>query len=115
MEVDGNDKGLYQQTGKEEDKYKFKVPTWRNLVFTAPYMHDGRFKTLEEVIEHYNSGIQPNKNLDPLLMDRDKKPIRLYLTDDEKRQLVGLLKLFTDSSVVTDPRFAAPMRNHNNQ
>ena len=61
LEVEGKDKGLYEQTKKGEDKYLFKVPTFRNLVFTAPYMHDGRFKTLEEVVEHYNSGIQPNK------------------------------------------------------
>lgn len=108
LETKGIDKGVYQITGKPEDKYRFKVPTLRNLVFTAPYMHDGRFNTLEEVVEHYNSGIQPSENLDTLLMDSHYKPIRLHLTRDEKKQLIGLLKLFTDSSIVTDPRFGAP-------
>lgn len=108
LEVEGADKGLYSQTGKEKDKYLFKVPTLRNLSFTAPYMHDGRFKTLEEVVEHYNSGIEPNPNLDTLLMDSSGKPIRFGLNEQEKKQLVGLLKLFTDSSVVTDMRFSEP-------
>ena len=111
LEIVGQDKGVYQVTGKEEDKYKFMVPTLRNLVFTAPYMHDGRFKTLEEVVEHYNSGIQPNENLDTVLMDRDKRPIRFHLTEEEKKQLVGLLKLLTDSSVVSDPRFSDPQHH----
>ena len=115
LETEGKDKGMYQLTGREEDKYRFIVPTFRNLTLTGPYMHDGRFKTLEEVIEHYNSEIQPNENLDPLLTDSDKKPKRFNLTEDEKKQLLGLIKLLTDSSIVTDPRFVAPMRNHNNQ
>lgn len=110
LETEGADKGLYTLTGKEEDKYRFKVPTFRNLVFSAPYMHDGRFKTLEEVVEHYNSGIQPNQNLDSLLKDENNKPIRFGLNKDEEAQLVGLLKLFTDSSVITEPRFAAPVK-----
>ena len=95
-------------TGKEEDKYLFKAPTFRNLGLSGPYMHDGRFKTLEEVIDHYNTDIQPNENLDTLLMDQNKQPIRFNLNKEEKRQLLGLLKLFADSSMITDARFSAP-------
>ena len=108
LETVGKDKGLYQVTKKEEDKYLFKTPTLRNLVFTAPYMHDGRFKTLEEVVEHYNSGLQANQNLDSLLMDDKKAPLRFNLNAEEKRQLIGLLKLFSDSSLVTNSKFSAP-------
>lgn len=106
--VNGKDKGLYSITGKEKDKYLFKAPTFRNLNLSGPYMHDGRFKTLDEVIEHYNSGIQPNQNLDTLLMDENKRPIRFNLTGEEKRQLLGILKLFQDSTIITDARFSEP-------
>ena len=51
-----SDLGLYETTGSDIDKAKFKTPTLRNIEVTGPYMHDGRFSTLEEVIEHYNSG-----------------------------------------------------------
>ena len=108
LDVDGPDKGRYAVTGKEEDKYLFKAPTFRNLNLSGPYMHDGRFKTLEEVIDHYNTDIQPNENLDTLLMDQNKQPIRFNLDREEKRQLLGLLKLFADSSMITDARFSAP-------
>ena len=108
LEVEGKDKGRYQLTQKEEDKYLFKVPTLRNISFTGPYMHDGRFKTLEEVIEHYNTGIQPNPNLDPLLMDSNKQPRRFNLNTAEKKQLLELVKLFSDSTVLTDKRFSDP-------
>jgi cytochrome c peroxidase len=108
LETEGTDMGLYEQTKNEKDKYLFKVPTFRNVLFTGPYMHDGRFKTLDEVVEHYNSGIAPNQNLDTLLLDEHKKPIRFHMTEEEKKQLISLIKLFTDSTVMTNPRFAAP-------
>lgn len=108
LEKESADKGLYQQTKNEKDKYLFKVPTFRNLVLTGPYMHDGRFKTLEEVVEHYNSGIAANQNLDSLLRDDHNKPMRFHMTEREKKQLVSLIKLFSDSTVVTDKKFGAP-------
>jgi len=107
LDTSDMDRGRYQATGENRDRYLFKVPSLRNLTFTAPYMHDGRFKTLEQVVEHYNSGIKANPALDTLLMD-GKKPIRFNLTADEKKQLVGMLLLFSDSSVIRDPRYAAP-------
>ncbi len=95
------DPGLGAITRKAEDVGSFKAATFRNLVFTAPYMHDGRFATLEEVIEHYNSGIQPNPNLDPLLKNEDGTPKRLHLGEREKKEVLYFLThLMTDSSIL---------------
>jgi cytochrome c peroxidase len=104
----GSDKGLYQRTKNEKDKYLFKVPTFRNVAVTGPYMHDGRFKTLEEVIEHYNSGIQANPNLDSLLRDDHNMPMRFHMDASEKKQLISLIRMFTDTVVLTYRRFGAP-------
>ena len=65
----------------------FKVPSLKSIALTAPYMHDGRFNTLEEVVEHYNSGIQPNPNLAPVLRNPDGTPRRLNLTPQQKSSL----------------------------
>jgi cytochrome c peroxidase len=92
-----NDAGLYERTKKESDKGKFKTPGLRNIGVTAPYMHNGMFKTLEEVVEYYNdpSKVIPDCiNIDGAL----KKP--LGLTDDEKKDLVIFLKTLTDKKYV---------------
>ncbi len=105
--------GLSQVTGKAEDEGKFKVPTMRNIELTAPYMHDGRFNTLEEVVEFYSSGIKQNRNLD---INFSKSPDRLEqfgglgLTEDEKRGLVKFVKTFTDTSFNNNPAFANPFK-----
>ena len=62
-----NDLGRYLITQNDADKYKFKVPSLRNLAYTAPYMHDGRLLTLDAVLDHYTSQVQNTPNLDPLL------------------------------------------------
>ncbi|GEM86166.1 cytochrome-c peroxidase [Meiothermus granaticius] len=95
------DIGLARITGKDEDVGKFKVPTLRNVELTAPYMHDGSFKTLREVVEHYNNGGQANLNADPLM-----RP--LGLSEAEVDDLVEFLKALTDRSFTQDPRFAPP-------
>lgn len=87
----------------------FKVPNLRNTELTAPYMHDGRFKTMEEVVEHYNKGIQSNKDLDHNLIDKmTGKPKKMNLTDTEKRQLIAFLKTFTDKTLTSDVKFSDP-------
>ncbi|WP_460560930.1 cytochrome-c peroxidase [Ferruginibacter profundus] len=92
-EKEWNDAGLYNITKKETDKGKFKTPGLRNIGVTAPYMHNGMFKTLEEVVEYYND---PRKVVaDPINIDESlKKP--LGLTDKEKKDLVAFLKTLTD-------------------
>jgi cytochrome c peroxidase len=92
-ENDLNDAGLFNITKKETDKGKFKIPGLRNIAVTAPYMHNGMFKTLEEVVEYYNDPkkIVPNAiNIDDVL----KKS--LNLTQKEKNDLVAFLKTLTD-------------------
>ena len=61
------DKGFGAVTGNPADDGKFRSPSIRNLKFTAPYMHDGRFATLEEVIEHYSTGLKASSTIDPLM------------------------------------------------
>jgi len=104
-------KGLYQVTGHTSDQGKFKVPTLRNVELTGPYMHDGRFTTLEEVVEFYSSGIKQNQNLD---INFTKNPDRLDqygglgLTTREKQALVMFMKTFTDTSYINNPNFKNP-------
>jgi cytochrome c peroxidase len=96
------DKGLGAITGKLADNGKFKAPSLRNIELTAPYMHDGRFKTLEEVIEHYNSG---GHYADNLLL-ASIQPLNLTATD--KANLLAFLKTFTDTSYYSNPAFQNP-------
>lgn len=86
------------------DRYKFKVPTLRNLAYTAPYMHDGRMRNLDVVLEHYVSRVQNTPNLDPQLQLNDKPGIPL--TPVQQSQLMAFLKTLNDSSFVTNPLFA---------
>ncbi len=95
----GFDFGYYLVTGKETDKGKFVTPTLRNIALTAPYMHDGRFQTLEEVVEFYNSGVNVTPYVDPIMSKRYSET-GLGLTDLEKKQLVAFLHSLTDSSFV---------------
>ncbi len=89
----------------------FKVPSLRNLAFTAPYMHDGRFNSLQEVIEHYNSGVVAHEELDFRLKDVDTgEPKRLNLDPIEKVALEAFLMTLTDESVLTDTKFSDPFR-----
>ena len=90
---DLKDAGLYNITQKETDKGKFKTPGLRNIGVTAPYMHNGMFKTLEEVVEYYN---HPEKFVkDAINIDDDlKQP--LGLTEKEKKDLIAFLKTLTD-------------------
>jgi cytochrome c peroxidase len=85
MDRPNPDLGRFVVTGREEDKGAFKTPTLRDVEFTAPYMHDGRFRTLEEVIDHYDKGAIKNARLD----DRIKP---LHLTTQDKSDLVAFLK-----------------------
>jgi cytochrome c peroxidase len=87
---------------------RFKTSTLRNIELTAPYMHDGRFKTLEQVIEHYNSGIKAHPNLSNELKDRNGNPIRLNLTAAQKGDMVAFLKTLTDNTLATNPKWSDP-------
>lgn len=99
-----DDAGRFHVTGLESDRYKFKVPSLRNVEKTAPYMHDGRFGTLEAVLSHYSSGVQNSATLDPLLLQNDNPGIALSAI--EKIQLIAFLKTLTDYEYLSDSRFS---------
>lgn len=99
-----NDKGREDVSGEEEDRYKFKVSTVRNVVLTAPYMHDGSIATLEEVLDFYSSGVQDSPTLDPLLRQKNGK-LGIPMTTDEKKAIVAFLHTLTDYEFINNPKF----------
>lgn len=90
---------------------RFKTTSLRNIELTAPYMHDGRFATLEEVVEHYNSGIKAHPTLSPALKDASGNPVQLNLTSSEKAALVAFLKTLTDNTVSTEMKWSNPFKS----
>ncbi len=100
------DHGLEKYSGRRRDRGKFKTPTLRNLLFTAPYMHDGRFSTLEEVVDFYSEGVEESPMIDPLMKYVDQGGVRL--NQNEKKDLIAFLLTLTDSTFITDPRFSNP-------
>ena len=88
----------------------FKAPSLKSVAATGPYMHDGRFPSLERVIEFYDHEVNESRSLDPRLRGPDGLPQRLHLSAADKRALVAFLRTLTDASVATDPRFADPFR-----
>lgn len=98
----------YQRTsGQAADLGKFKTPSLRNVELRPPYMHDGRFGTLEEVIDFYDHGVQRSPTVDPI-MTKPGKEYGLRLTAAEKAALVAFLKTLTDASFLSDPRLSNP-------
>ncbi|MCB0550281.1 MAG: hypothetical protein KDD19_22115 [Phaeodactylibacter sp.] len=95
------DKGRGEATGHYYDNGRFRVPSLRNVSLTAPYMHDGRFATLDEVIGHYNQGGHPSENVDPKIR-------KLHLSDTDKQALRAFLETLTDSTFVNNPGFSNP-------
>ena len=105
------DLGLGLQTGLPTDNGKFRVPSLRNIALTAPYMHDGRFTTLAQVVDHYNEHVILNSpNIDPLLLNTSNTAghFTLELTADEKTKILAFLQTLTDTTFTHDPRFAKP-------
>ena len=103
------DKGLGGRTTKLEDMGVFKVPFLRNIELTAPYMHDGRFETLREVIDHYSEGIADHPNLHPNLKEFGE-PKRMNFTEQEKNALEAYLKTLTDEELKADVKFSNPFK-----
>lgn len=88
----------------------FRAASLRNVSVSAPYMHDGRFATLREVIEHYDHGVKNSQNLDGILRDVDRAPRRMNLSEPDKDALEAFLRTFTDDEFLTDPKFSDPFR-----
>lgn len=103
------DLGYFNVTKDPNDKGKFRTPNLRNVALRTHYMHDGRFTSLEEVVEFYNTGVNKVPTVDPLMTKANRDDVfGLGLNEVEKKQLVAFLKTFTDSTMITDKAFAAP-------
>ncbi len=94
LAIDEKDLGRAKVTGKGIDRGTFATPSLRNVAVTAPYMHDGRFATLEEVLDHYSDGVQPTPTLDPNLAKHPGGGLKL--TAEEKKAILALLRALTD-------------------
>ncbi|MAS19167.1 MAG: hypothetical protein CMF34_02645 [Leeuwenhoekiella sp.] len=99
-----DDIGRAEVSGSAADNYKFKVPSLRNVAITAPYMHDGRFGSLQSVLNFYTSGVQESETLDPILKQNDR--LGIVLTTDEQEALIAFLNTLTDNEFLEDERFA---------
>jgi cytochrome c peroxidase len=100
------DYGLEEVTGNVRDRGLFKVPSLRNVAVSAPYMHDGRFNTLEEVLEHYNSGLHASSFLDPIL--EITRETGLGLDEENKRDIINFLKTLTDEEFLNNEAHSSP-------
>lgn len=114
-ELNFDDPGRGGVTGNRNDNGKFRTTTLRNIELTGPYMHDGRFETLKEVIDFYSEGLQPASNLDANI--RKHLPANRWasggvdLTERQKQDLISFLKTFTDTAFVNNPRFSNPFED----
>jgi len=97
-----NDVGRYRISRKSSDSLKFKVPSLRNLSYTYPYMHDGRFNSLQSVLKHYTKGIVQHPNLDEGLR------AGILLSDKERTDIIAFLLTLNDRSFVFDKQFSQP-------
>ncbi|MDF1696846.1 MAG: cytochrome c peroxidase [Saprospiraceae bacterium] len=109
LDVEYEDKGLGGRTLNAHDNGVFKVPFLRNIELTAPYMHDGRFATIREVINHYSEGIANHPNLDLQLIENNQ-PKQMNFTEDEKVALEAYLKTLTDKVLMTEVKFSDPFK-----
>ena len=94
-----NDLGRIRVTGNPDDNLKFRVPSLRNVVLTSNYMHDGRFVSVAQVINHYRTGVQNSATVDPLVQNG------ISMTNTEAIDLAVFLKTLSDSSILTNPKY----------
>ena len=104
------DSGREKFTGQLSDRGRFRVPTLRNISLTAPYMHDGRFSTLEQVLDHYSDHIENSETLSSFLKDISNQAgsKTLGLTREEKTDIIAFLGMLTDSTFINNPEFSNP-------
>jgi cytochrome c peroxidase len=103
------DAGRWAISGDPSDRGKFKTPSLRNVAFSAPYMHDGRFQTLEEVVDFYDRGGEGTETVNPFILNLRRNHREGHgLTAQDKQNLIAFLKTLTDSSFVSNPAYASP-------
>jgi cytochrome c peroxidase len=108
LDMNYTDPGRQNVTHKAEDAGKFKIPNLRNVALTAPYMHDGRFTTLEKVLDHYSHGIANHPNLDSRLKNDNGMPKKLEITSQEKKAIIAFLNAMTDFNMISDKALSNP-------
>ncbi|WP_027391940.1 cytochrome-c peroxidase [Aquimarina latercula] len=106
--ISTTDLGVNETTANPNDIGKFKVPSLKNIAIRPPYMHDGRFATLEEVIEHYSSGIQNHQSLISPLVNSEGQVGQFNFTEEEKEALIAFLNTLTDNQMLTDEKYSNP-------
>lgn len=106
LDATPTDLGLAIATGDPNDNGKFRTPSLRNLAFTAPYMHDGRFETLDDVINHYSEGLQNSPTIDPLMKKVTQGGVQL--TETDKSNLKAFLLSLSDYNFINDPQYLNP-------
>ena len=114
LDIIYEDKGIGARTNNSSDNGVFKVPSLRNIDLTGPYMHDGRFETLEEVVDHYSDGIQNHNNLHPFLQEfgtSGSEPRKFNFSDQNKEDIVNYLKTLTDETFVTEVKYSDPFKS----
>nr|WP_262904607.1 cytochrome c peroxidase [Hymenobacter lucidus] len=107
------DLGRFGVTGLAADRGKFRAPTLRNIALTAPYMHDGRFATLAQVLDHYSDHVakdSPNLDINMLTSSNKRNGTQLSLTATQKQQVIAFLLTLTDSTFIQDKRFSDPFK-----
>jgi cytochrome c peroxidase len=106
------DKGIGVISGNARDNGSFKIPNLRNIALTAPYMHDGRFASLDQVLEHYSHGIKADPNLDQRLKAPSGQPIRMNISDNDKKALIAFLNTLTDYDMISDAKLSNPFKTN---
>lgn len=110
LDEEYTDNGLSMVTKSSGDAGKFKIPSLRNVALTAPYMHDGRFETLEDVIDHYSESIETHPNLDRRLRGPDGKARQMNISPAEKTAIIAFLHTLTDQEMISDVRLSDPFK-----
>lgn len=108
LDATTTDPGVGGVTNNPNDDGDFKVGSLKNIGVSGPYMHDGRFATLQEVVDHYNNGVQNHPNLSPPLRMPGNQVRRLNLTQTEKDDLIAFLHTLTDDVMINDEKFSDP-------
>ena len=109
IDLASKDQGIGAITKRAQDIGKFKVPSLRNIAHRAPYMHDGRFENLDQVIDHYSSGIEDHPNLGEALK-LNGKPRKFNFSSDDKLALIAFLETLSDDELMADEKFSNPFR-----
>jgi len=112
LDKEPTDHGREDVTQDRADRGRFRVPTLRNIAVTAPYMHDGRFETLRQVLDHYSDHVQTSETLSSFIADAAASDGRsgYLLTDRQKNDIIAFLNMLTDTTFLTNPDFGPPQK-----